>query len=178
MRIYFVRHGQTNYNVDSLFNDDPSKDVHLTAHGKEQANSARKYLKDKIIDKVFISEFQRTKETAEIICEHSKEHMIVDSRINERSSGFDSQPVNKYNEALAKSEDSLSAKFHYGESFYSEKKRVLAFLEYLKSVKLENVLVVSHGEPLKIIKAHFEGVNDIDCLNVEVKNCEVYTVDI
>ncbi len=41
MKTYFMRHGQTNYNVLGLCNDDPARPVHLTDLGIEQVQPQR-----------------------------------------------------------------------------------------------------------------------------------------
>ena len=39
MKVYAVRHGQSNYNVIKMINDDPSRDVHLTGLGRNQSRA-------------------------------------------------------------------------------------------------------------------------------------------
>lgn len=46
MKVFYVRHGQTNYNILDLCNDDPSKDVFLTDLGKQQAEVVRNKIKN------------------------------------------------------------------------------------------------------------------------------------
>jgi probable phosphoglycerate mutase len=77
MKVYFVRHGQTNYNVLDFCNDDITKDVHLTDLGNQQAKIVAEKLKGIKLDLVFISELPRTRETASIITrENSVEFKI------------------------------------------------------------------------------------------------------
>ena len=111
MKIHFVRHGETNYNVKQLFNDKAEVDVYLTRMGKKQAREIRALLADKKIQRVYISEFPRTRETGEIVMQGRFAPFDVDPRINDRCSGFDSQPLVVFFDALDKSEDRLSAKY-------------------------------------------------------------------
>ena len=89
MKFYFIRHGQSNYNVKNLCNDDPKKRVYLTALGKKQAENARERLKNENIEVIYISELPRTKQTAHIINKSHKVPIKVDARINERKTGFE-----------------------------------------------------------------------------------------
>jgi len=146
MKIFFVRHGQTNYNVLGLCNDDPSEDVHLTDLGKSQAKELANRFKNIKFDLVITSEFPRSKETASII---TKSHKFkIDPRINERKTGgFNNKTNSDFKKALEA--DILNSKFTDGESFEEIKKRVVSFIEELKTYTYSNILVVTHGQVLK-----------------------------
>ena len=65
MKIFFVRHGQTEANLNKVMAG--HKDVLLTEKGKEQAYITAENLKDYNIDLMFVSPLKRARETAEII---------------------------------------------------------------------------------------------------------------
>jgi len=158
MKAYFVRHGQTNYNEKRLCNYDPTKDVHLTKLGKHQAKSVAEKLKDIKFDLVYISDLPRTRETAEIITKNQQVDFIVDPRISDRKSGLEGQPKSKYYDFVKP--DPFNIKHEDGESFQEEKKRVFSFLDDLKALKANSVLVVGHNEPLKIVYGYFHNLSD------------------
>ena len=166
MKLFFVRHGQTNYNLRDLCNDDPNKEVHLTDLGKKQARKVAEKMRNIKFDLVIISEFPRTKETALIIAKDSKAKLKVEPRINDRKTGFDSRPVMEFNEAI--SSDQFNLKFNEGESFQEEKKRVHSFLEELKQYKYEKVLVVTHNEVIKIIYGILNKLSDKEIWNLKI----------
>ncbi|MFH1590268.1 MAG: histidine phosphatase family protein [archaeon] len=176
MKVYFVRHGQTNYNLQCLCNDDPTKDVRLTDLGKEQARIVAEQIKDVKLDLVLTSELPRTKETASIVAKNHDVEFKVEPRINDRKSGFDSKTEMEFFEALKP--DIFNLKFNGGESFQEEKKRVFSFLEELKTYNLNNVLIVSHKEILQIINGYFNDLTDEEMWASKVSNCEVMEVDI
>lgn len=122
MKVYFIRHGQTNYNVLELVNDDPTKDVHLTDLGKKQAEEAREKLKDVSFDIVYTSELRRCIETAKIITKDKPVVSVVDARIDDRKTGVDGQPSYIFNKSLGS--DLFNFKPKNGESFQEEKHRV------------------------------------------------------
>ena len=176
MKVYFIRHGQTNYNILDLCNDNSSKNVHLTELGKQQAQIVGKKIKNIILDLVIISELSRTKETALIITKNYQVKFKVEPRINDRKTGFDSKPVSDFFEALKP--DTFNLKFNNGESFQEEKKRVFSFLKEIKSYNLNNILVVTHSEILQIINGFFNNLSDQEMWNTKIDNCQVLEVNL
>ena len=175
MRVYFIRHGQTNYNVLDLCNDDLTKDVYLTQLGKQQAEIVGKKIKNIKLDIAIVSELPRTKETALIITKNHQVEFKVEPRINDRKTGFDGKPVSDFFEALKP--DIFNLKFNNGESFQEEKKRVFSFLEELKSYNLNNILVVTHSEILQIINGYFNNFSDQEMWDTKIDNCQVLEVN-
>lgn len=176
MKAYFIRHGQTNYNVLDLCNDDPNKDAHLTELGKQQAGIVREKIKGIKLDAVIISELPRTKETASIITKNQQVKFIVEPRINDRKTGFEGKPVSDFLEALKP--DIFNLKFNNGESFQEEKKRVFSFLEELKNYNFTNVLVVAHGEILQIINGYFNSLSDQEMWDIKIDNCRILEINL
>jgi len=171
MRVYFIRHGQTNYNKLDLCNDNPIKDVHLTELGKKQANKVAEKLKNVKFDLVFISDLPRTTETAKIIIRDTKTAFKFDKRISDRKTGFDSKPVSAFYKALEP--DIFNLKLNNGESFQEEKERVFYFLEDLKKLKYNTVLVSTHSEILKIINGYYKKYSDQEMWDTNIDNCQV-----
>ena len=52
MKVFTVRHGQTNYNLKHLCNDDPLVNVFLTDKGKEQSRVVAQKLKEHHFDEI------------------------------------------------------------------------------------------------------------------------------
>jgi len=67
MQIYFLRHGESEANVAGVISDDPAKVYHLTPMGIAQAEVAAEELMDIPFTHVYVSQHQRTRETAEIL---------------------------------------------------------------------------------------------------------------
>lgn len=178
MKIYFVRHGQTNYNILNLCNDDQTKDVYLTKLGKQQAKKIANKLKDIKLEMVFISELPRTKETAEIITKNHDVSFQVEPKINDRRVGhaFNDKPVSDFFDALKPNPFNL--KFDGGESFQEEKKRVFSFLEELRNLKCKTILVVTHSETLQIINGYYNNLSDQEMWDTKIDNCEVLEIKI
>ena len=172
MKVYFVRHGESNYNTINMCGGLPGEYVHLTKKGKEQAKKAAEKLKDKKIDLIITSEMHRTKQTANIINEYHNSNVETSSKINERKFGiYEKAPISEFRNFTKK--DKLRAKPKNGESFLELKERVLDFLNDLKKRKLETVLVVAHDQVLRIVYGYFNDLTDEETYKVKVKNCQI-----
>lgn len=64
MRVYVIRHGESETNCKKLWTG--WSDVHLTDKGKEDAKTAKDFLKQISFDKIFASDLVRAVETAKI----------------------------------------------------------------------------------------------------------------
>ncbi len=93
MKLIVTRHGETNYNAASLYNHDPSVDVHLTENGIRQAEQLAEDLRDTPIDLVITSRLKRTKQTAEIINRFHQAPVVEDGRLDDTYNGFEGQKV-------------------------------------------------------------------------------------
>lgn len=176
MKIYFVRHGETNYNILNLCNENPTENVYLTKLGKQQAEIVAKKFKNIKLDLVIISELPRTKETALIITKNHQVEFKIEPRINDRKTGFEGKKISDFHKALKP--DIFNLKFNNGESFQEEKKRVFSFLKELKNYNLNNILVVSHSQILKIINGYFNNLSDQEMLNTKIDNCQILEINL
>ena len=64
MNVICMRHGQSEYNILGLCNDDPARKVRLTEQGRRQAERAAGELREAPLERIFCSELPRTRETA------------------------------------------------------------------------------------------------------------------
>lgn len=173
MKLYIMRHGQTNYNLKYLLNEIPTKKVYLTKLGKEQAKEAHEYLKEIKFDKIFISTLYRTLQTAEIVAPNQK--YFVDERIKDIVSMCDGKSVHYFRSLL---KDRYNDKLEGGESFQDVKKRVKLFLDELKKQKLKNVLIISHYDTIRAMMVYFKNLSDEEAFQVRVKNCQIIEIEI
>lgn len=151
--IYFVRHGQTDWNADKRLQG--RADIGLNRIGIQQAYATKEKLKDVKFDKVFCSPLKRAKETCEII---TNQKIIFDDRLIERDFG-------EYEGALKSDFDfegfwnsSKNQKFLKAESIFDFEKRVFSFLdEITKKYRNEDILIVCHGGVGLFISSYFCG---------------------
>lgn len=137
---YFMRHGQTDYNLENRCMG--SLDVPLNATGETQALEAlTKFVGTKITG-IIASPMQRAQRTAEIVAEHLNLTLCLSDGLKEANWG-------EY-EGLPKSDPSLFLRwrqgmsFNAGESFQDVKERThLVLTRFL--VEEDTPLFVSHG---------------------------------
>jgi len=171
MQVYFMRHGQTNFNLQQLCNDDPSQPAFLTETGKQQALQAAEVLRHAPLERIIVSQLPRTRQTAEIINQHHQVGIEISALINDIRSGFDGQPVQEYMAAIA--HDRLHAGINGGESLLQHKQRVLQFIDWLKQQPNDCLLVIAHEETLRVFKAWFETLDDQTMIDLAFGNCEI-----
>ena len=156
---FLMRHGQSERNLENLVSCKKENIDPLTEKGRKEVSSAFKEINKEKIDLIISSPFLRTKETAEIVAKEigiKKEDIIFDDRLGEISCG-------KY-------EGSVWSELHFGrqenvgvETIEDIKKRIIQFMfEIDKKYEGKNILIVSHGGPIRIIKLWTEYLTQKD----------------
>jgi len=171
MIIYALRHGQTNYNLLGLCNDDPQRDVHLTDRGRTQAEAAAEQLKDTPIERIFTSRLPRTIQTAQVINRHHGVDIEPHPELDDIRSGFDGRPVEAY--FAATGSDRLHLRVNGGESLLDYRQRVLGFLDGLRQQPLDSVLLVVHEETLRVLHAYFHRLSPAEMEGLSFGNCQL-----
>ncbi len=153
MKIYIVRHGETEENIKKTYYGDI--DCELTEKGIKQAELVGEKLKHINFDKVFCSEKKRAKETLKKIYEG--EGVKVDSRLNERNFGiFEGKNYKQLQDSFKLEYDTWTNDWkehsiENGESFIEVYNRVKSFMEELKKESVENILICTHGGIIRTI---------------------------
>lgn len=171
MQLLFMRHGQTNFNLLGLCNDDPGRNVHLTAAGIVQAEAAAERLRRVPLELIVTSELPRTRQTGDIINRYHRLALQVHPALNDIRSGFDGQPVSEYFAAIAA--DPLHTSVNGGESLLMHKQRVLGYLDWLRQQSAQTILSIAHEETLRVFHAWFNGLADAQLRDLHFANCEV-----
>lgn len=158
MNIYFLRHGQTEENIKRTYYG--SLDVQLNEKGITQAEKAGKIFKEIEFDKVFISEKMRTFQTAQIALKDRKVQLIKDKRINEIDFGkFEGKTYDElcklYPEKVKLWQENWEEFCpDEGESYKIFYKRVKEFMEAIKELGEENILIVTHGGVIRAVYSY------------------------
>lgn len=169
MKIYIVRHGQTNSNLKEIY--DLKDDINNT--GIEQAKLLKEKLQDLEYDIIYCSPLIRAKHTAEIINSKNKE-IRIDERLAERNPGnFSGKPYQFMNR---EEYWNYYSKIQYGtaETMQNLLKRVASFLDELKTKNDKKILIVAHSGVSKAFYAYFNGIpKDGKFLNLGLKFGEI-----
>ena len=179
-KLILIRHGQSVWNAENRFTG--WTDVDLSDKGVKEAEEAGNELRNQVIDVVHTSDLIRAKRTAEIVIRanvSSKDTVTKsDWRLNERNYGA-LQGLNKAETAEEHGAEqvriwrrSFDVAPPEGESLEMTAKRTIPYLEEEILPDLEsgvNVLVSAHGNSLRSIVMHIEGISPNDIVSFEIK---------
>lgn len=178
MKIYVVRHGQTNGNKEQRMQG--RMDIPLNELGISQAKKAYEELRNIKFDKIFCSPLIRTIQTAMIVANAEKNDLIIDDRIVEISFGsMEGKTLDELGGDFVKffSKPSEYININESESFQSLIKRNGEFLEYLKTVEGNNILVVSHGAAIHAMISYIKKLSLDDFWKANVANCAITEIE-
>lgn len=178
MKIYFARHGRTNYNDHGLCNADPTVDVHITPVGEQQARTLADRLKDVPIERIFVSELKRTQQTAAVVNKLHNVQVEIAPLLNDHRSGFEGKPAKLLIEALDHAENRWTARFNDGESINDMKLRVAKFLDNLKTKPYDIVLVVTSQWVVQAAVAITKNISNERAWELEVQQGEYLELEI
>jgi probable phosphoglycerate mutase len=173
MQVHAIRHGQSEYNLLRLCNDDPARPVPLTPLGRAQAADAGVTLAGRGIEVVYSSPLPRARETAAIVGECIGAPVITDARLADIRSGCEGRPVAEYQAAIA--HDPLHARPNGGESLLDYRARIAAFLDWLAARPHAAVALTAHEETLRVFKGLAEGLPPEATVDLAFGNSEVYS---
>lgn len=179
-KLILIRHGQSVWNAENRFTG--WTDVDLSDKGVTEAEEAGNELMNQVIDIVHTSDLIRAKRTAEIVIQanvSSKDTVTKsDWRLNERNYGA-LQGLNKAETAEEHGAEqvriwrrSFDVAPPEGESLEMTAKRTIPYFEEEILPDLEsgvNVLVSAHGNSLRSIVMHIEGISPNDIVSFEIK---------
>ncbi len=182
MRLYLIRHGETEWNRDGKLQG--RIDIPLDETGRKQAELLRDELSGIDFDVCIASPLKRARETAEIIMD-GKCKIVFDERIIERDFGeFEGMLVKDWEDS-AGDVDTWDIKLNWGERGYEPARQVLVRAkEFLADVRGKYppsycVAVVAHGSLLKALHYTIVGYTDeTNFHEVYFRNTEVRKYDI
>ncbi len=180
--IIFLRHGQAENNTKRILAG-RTEGVPLTKIGIEQAEQIGKYLKPIDISAIYSSPIERANNTAKIVAESNSIDYKLDERLTELDMGkFTRMP---YDEIFAKhgnvflkfySNDPIISKYNV-ETFPHVQKRVMDMLDYtIKKHDQENVLLVTHMDPIKSVIAKVIDLKPLSLFELIIANCSLTVI--
>lgn len=137
MEIYLVRHGEADYELEKEPGEFPG--VPLTAKGQQQAKELAEKLKNINFDIVVCSDMLRAKQTVEPLLKYLLKEPVYDSKLREIS-----DTVTRRSQENWHKEPSIN-----------QKTRMNSFVEHLKSLQVEKVLVICHFGVIEFISELF-----------------------
>lgn len=178
--LYLVRHGKSEGNEQVIHQ---RKESVLSKEGREQASILQKRFEHIAIDAVYVSSSKRAQETLGVINETLKLPIHVTDLVDEwrkpsslLGTSLHGEQTKDFRNALTTHKEDPYWKWQDEESIGELRDRIAQFLEEMKKVPQDNILVVMHSLPLKIVlstvlfgseKLPF---HDVDSFNVHTTN--------
>ena len=163
MNIYLLRHGQTQENRKGSYYG--NLDISLNEIGIAQGNKAKDFFKDIKLDRVYVSDKIRTLEMAKLALGLKEMEIIQDVRINETNFGdFEGKTYEEIKKSYPK--ECLSWTNNWkefvppkGESYVELCMRVKSFMENIKKLEFDNILICAHSGVIRAIYCYIMDEN-------------------
>lgn len=157
MKLYFIRHGKTEWNLEGRFQG-AGGDSPLLPTAIEELHILGKHLAKTRFDKIYSSDLSRAVKTAEIINSENQfpQEIILREELREWKLGklegekwatvtaIYPRQMQAFRHNLARFDHSIFE----AESVYQTTQRVIQFIKSLKNLEAENLLFVGHGANL------------------------------
>ena len=169
-----MRHGERDDGANQLASSGLEDPIHLTESGKKAVARQAKVLHEKFgkLDAIFSSDFIRTRETAEIIAQEFGTEIIYDARLREFNHGeLSGRPIEEVHQALDLSPAGFKKTIGGGESWEMVRQRTGDFIREIDAkYEGKNILIVSHGDPLWILRGVMTVQSDEELLLARKEN--------
>lgn len=158
MKIYFVRHGQSENNKKGILTG--HTDVCLSEEGIQQVEKTSLEISSNFHE-IYCSDLIRCKQTAEILNEKLKLSITYDSRLRERNFGsLAGKTWNEVGEELREIDKNQQYDYrpHGGEHVNDVKMRIFSCIEEIKTKHSnKKILVVTSGGVIQLLRKELNG---------------------
>lgn len=146
MKIYLIRHGQTDWNLEGRFQG--REDIALNEYGIRQAKECGEAISREVFQAVITSPLGRARKTAEIIAAKvSVDQIVIEEAITERDFSKVSGMTPKEREAFYASGEKDDK-----EPWEDLSRRMMSSIrKYAEHYKNHNIVMVSHGASINAV---------------------------
>ena len=162
MKLWLVRHGQTEANVAGLYSG--HSETALTGQGIIQASQVGQLLQAVPFDRALCSALGRAQHTAHLLLEGRSLDIEINPLLNEMHFGdwemrhhrdLQREDAETYQAWCQDWQNTVPTN---GEGFQRFSQRVLSLAEHLRAMEQENILIVSHQGVLSLLIATLMGM--------------------
>ncbi len=177
MKLYVIRHGETDWNVKRLFQGQIN--TSLNEKGEAQAREAKERIRDLglTFDAVYSSPIDRAARTIEIVTGLERSQFHLDERLMEMNFGIlDETPFDKEAPLAGTLFHKPSAYVppEGAESFDELRERIASFLSQMRKDRPgERILVGCHGCTMRVMLAYIGYLDLDDIWNQGIGNCTI-----
>ncbi|MDP3901748.1 MAG: class I tRNA ligase family protein [bacterium] len=168
-KIFFARHTEADHNVKNFNATGPEKGENiskLTKKGIDQAKQLSKRLLKEKIDVIYSSPYYRTKQTATIIGKALGIKIVYDKKLEEINIGiFNGRPAIEHKKFFDNPLEKFTKAPPGGENLTDVKQRMFAALQEINNKHHnQNILIISHGDPLWVLGGAVNNLSDKEIL--------------
>ena len=173
---YFVRHGQTVWNVENKICG--ATDSPLTDKGHEQARVTGRILRDKIdhgeihIDEILTSPLSRAYDTAVEISRIIQVPVQAEPRLTEQNFGK-WEGTARNGVEFAKAKENFVDSYGGGESMMRLAQRIYNLIDDIRKEPEKTYLLVAHNGISRMIESYFRDMSNEEFAAFGIKNAEV-----
>ena len=175
--VYFVRHGQTVWNVENKICG--ATDIELTELGHQQAvDTGKRILEEGIrADEILYSPLVRAAETARHISEMTGIPARMEPRLKEQNFGkWESTP--RDGREFQKAKADVCCRYGGGESMLQLAQRIYNLLDELREESEEKTyILVAHNGISRVVHSYFYEMTNEEYAAFGVENCDVLRYD-
>ena len=181
MKLYVLRHGETDYNAGNLVQG--TTDTPLSQEGIDQAFKARERIRalNLDFDRIYASPLQRALLTGEIVTGRSRETFLADRRLREIEVGALAGRSTLEDTEIMRNFMCFPDRYvplPGGESFPELVKRAGDFLEWIRKEDLPGAaLVCTHGGWLHAMHMYLEPGPMRDFWKPPITNCTMFVLE-
>jgi broad specificity phosphatase PhoE len=155
--VILARHGESEFSLRGAMNGDPAIACPLTAAGEDQARALGEALRETPLDLVVVTEFERTRQTADLALEGRDVPRLVVPELNDiRVGDFEGGLLEAYR-AWARERSPVEVPPGGGESRAAAARRYARGYRVVLARPKETILVVAHGLPIRYLLLAAEG---------------------
>lgn len=174
---YFVRHGQTIWNVENKICG--ATDIELTENGHQQAiQLGEEIVKQGIqFDEILYSPLVRAAKTAQHISEITGVPARPEIRLTEQNFGkYESTP--RDGAEFKKAKEHFAERYEGGESMLHLAQRIYNLLDDIKAEsEHKTYMLVAHNGISRVIQSYFYDMTNQEYACFGLKNCEIKRYD-
>ena len=173
---YFVRHGETVWNVENKICG--ATDIALTEKGHQQAiETGRKFAEQGLLaDEILYSPLSRAADTAHHISEITGISARAEQRLIEQNFGrYESTPRDGREFYEAKKD--FASRYGTGESMLQVAQRIYNLLDELKAQPEKTYILVAHNGIARIVQSYFHEMTNEEFSAFVVGNCAIVRYD-
>lgn len=169
MKLYLVRHGETEWNV--LNKVCGRTDLPLTENGLAQASALAQKLAPIPLDRVIASPLMRAQQTAAAIAAVHGLPVETDARLIEQNYGI-YEGMSRFDEGFLSNKRQFAFCYPGGESMMQVAARTYALIEELGAqYPDECIALVCHGGVCRVLRTYFHDMTNEDFFLYSPENC-------